>query len=36
VETIRGLDVTITTSADSDEEALALLRELGLPYRSEA
>jgi large subunit ribosomal protein L5 len=35
VETIRGLDVTITTSADSDEEALALLRELGLPFRTE-
>jgi large subunit ribosomal protein L5 len=35
VETIRGLDVTITTTADSDEEALALLRELGLPFRGE-
>jgi large subunit ribosomal protein L5 len=36
VETIRGLDVTITTTADSDDEALALLRELGLPFRDEA
>jgi large subunit ribosomal protein L5 len=36
VETIRGLDVTITTSAGSDEEALALLRELGLPFQPEA
>jgi large subunit ribosomal protein L5 len=36
VETIRGLDVTITTSAETDEEALALLRELGLPFRAEA
>jgi large subunit ribosomal protein L5 len=36
VETVRGLDVTITTTAQSDEEALALLRELGLPFRSEA
>jgi large subunit ribosomal protein L5 len=36
VETVRGLDVTITTSADSDEEAFALLRELGLPFRAEA
>jgi large subunit ribosomal protein L5 len=35
VETVRGLDVTITTSADTDEEAFALLRELGLPFRSE-
>jgi len=34
VDTVRGLDVTITTTADSDEEALALLRELGLPFRS--
>jgi large subunit ribosomal protein L5 len=36
VETIRGLDVTITTTADTDGEALALLRELGLPFRAEA
>ncbi len=35
VETIRGLDVTITTTAETDDEALALLRELGLPFRSE-
>jgi large subunit ribosomal protein L5 len=35
VDSVRGLDVTITTTADSDEEALALLRELGLPFRSE-
>jgi large subunit ribosomal protein L5 len=35
VDAIRGLDVTITTSARDDEEALALLRELGLPFRSD-
>jgi large subunit ribosomal protein L5 len=35
VDAIRGLDVTITTSARGDEEALALLRELGLPFRSD-
>jgi large subunit ribosomal protein L5 len=35
VDTIRGLDVTITTSAKTDEEALELLRELGLPFRTE-
>ena len=34
VDTVRGLDVTITTTAKTDEEALALLRELGLPFRS--
>jgi ribosomal protein L5 len=28
--------VTITTTAQSDEEALALLRELGLPFQPEA
>src|SRR5207247_4095952 len=32
VDKIRGLDVTITTTAASDEEALALLRGLGLPF----
>jgi large subunit ribosomal protein L5 len=35
VEDVRGLDITITTSADTDEEAFALLRELGLPFRAE-
>ncbi|MEX2103123.1 MAG: 50S ribosomal protein L5 [Gaiellaceae bacterium] len=35
IDEVRGLDVTITTTAKSDEEALALLRELGLPFRSE-
>jgi large subunit ribosomal protein L5 len=35
VETIRGLDVTITTTAKTDEEALALLRALGLPFRQD-
>jgi large subunit ribosomal protein L5 len=29
---IRGLDVAITTSAATDEHALALLRSLGLPF----
>jgi large subunit ribosomal protein L5 len=35
VDAIRGLDVAITTSAKTDEEALALLRELGLPLRND-
>jgi large subunit ribosomal protein L5 len=35
VDAIRGLDVTITTTATSDEHAFALLRELGLPFRSD-
>ena len=32
VDRVRGLDVTITTTAQTDEEALALLRGLGLPF----
>src|SRR5712691_55838 len=35
VSTIRGLDVTITTTAANDAEALALLRGLGLPFAEE-
>jgi large subunit ribosomal protein L5 len=35
VASIRGLDVTITTTAKSDDEALALLRGLGLPFATE-
>jgi large subunit ribosomal protein L5 len=34
VSTIRGLDVTITTTAQTDEAAFALLRGLGLPFAS--
>jgi len=32
VDQIRGLDVTITTSAQSDAEAFALLEALGMPF----
>ena len=32
IQQVRGLDVTITTSAQTDEHALALLRALGLPF----
>jgi len=35
VASIRGLDVTITTSAKTDDEARALLRGLGLPFATE-
>jgi len=34
VDSVRGLDIAITTTAKTDDEALALLRELGLPFRS--
>jgi large subunit ribosomal protein L5 len=32
IDQVRGLDVTITTTAKTDEAGLALLRELGLPF----
>jgi large subunit ribosomal protein L5 len=35
VQSIRGLDVAITTTAETDEQAFALLRALGLPFASE-
>jgi large subunit ribosomal protein L5 len=33
VDQVRGLDISITTTAATDEEALALLTELGMPFR---
>jgi large subunit ribosomal protein L5 len=33
IDTVRGLDVTITTSAGTDEEAYALLKAFGFPFR---
>lgn len=33
VEQIRGLNITITTTAKTDEEALELLRALGFPFK---
>jgi large subunit ribosomal protein L5 len=33
IQTVRGLDVAITTTAQNDEEGLALLRGLGMPFR---
>src|SRR5438874_3545315 len=35
IQQVRGLDVTITTSAENDEQALALLRALGLPFAAD-
>ena len=35
VNTIRGLDVAITTTAETDEQAEALLRGLGMPLATE-
>src|SRR2546429_314710 len=36
VEKIHGMDITLVTSAGRDDTALALLRELGMPFRGEA
>ncbi|MDB9517144.1 50S ribosomal protein L5 [Roseofilum reptotaenium CS-1145] len=33
IDQIRGMDVAITTTAQSDEEGRALLREMGMPFR---
>ena len=33
IDAIRGMDVSIVTSARSDEEGKALLKELGMPFR---
>ncbi len=35
IDQVRGLDVAITTSAETDEEAFALLLSLGLPFQED-
>jgi large subunit ribosomal protein L5 len=32
IDQVRGLDITITTTAASDDEAFALLEALGMPF----
>ena len=34
VNKITGMDITFVTSAESDDEALALLNEFGLPFKN--
>jgi large subunit ribosomal protein L5 len=34
IDALRGLDITITTSAKSDEEARALLEQFKFPFRT--
>jgi large subunit ribosomal protein L5 len=36
VDKVRGMDITMVTTARTDEEAKALLTHLGVPFRSEA
>jgi large subunit ribosomal protein L5 len=35
VDSVHGMDIVLVTSTDKDDEALALLREMGLPFRGE-
>ncbi|HTI62529.1 MAG TPA: 50S ribosomal protein L5 [Gemmatimonadaceae bacterium] len=35
IESIHGMDITFVTSTTKDDQAYALLRELGMPFRSE-
>jgi large subunit ribosomal protein L5 len=34
VTILRGLDISIVTTAQTDEEAFALLKEFGMPFKS--
>jgi large subunit ribosomal protein L5 len=36
VEQIHGMDITIVTSTTKDDQAISLLRELGMPFRGES
>ncbi|HEU4556975.1 MAG TPA: 50S ribosomal protein L5 [Longimicrobium sp.] len=36
VDQVHGMDITFVTSTSKDDEALALLRELGMPFRNES
>ena len=36
VERVHGMDITFVTTAKRDDEALALLREFGMPFRRQA
>jgi large subunit ribosomal protein L5 len=36
VDKVHGMDITFVTTTQKDDEALALLRELGMPFRGES
>ena len=36
VDQVHGMDITFVTTTNKDDEALALLRELGMPFRNES
>lgn len=35
VDSVHGMDINVVTTTDKDDEAYALLREMGLPFRGE-
>ena len=35
VEQVHGMDITFVTTANRDDQAFALLRELGMPFRGD-
>jgi large subunit ribosomal protein L5 len=35
VSRINGMDITIVTTSDTDQEAFALLKEFGLPFKNQ-
>ncbi|MGA3026545.1 MAG: 50S ribosomal protein L5 [Bryobacteraceae bacterium] len=35
VEKVKGMNISITTTAKSDQEGLALLRQMGMPFRQQ-
>jgi large subunit ribosomal protein L5 len=36
IDRVRGMDITVVTTAKTDEEGRALLKQLGFPFRSDA
>ncbi|MDN6350352.1 MAG: 50S ribosomal protein L5, partial [Yaniella sp.] len=35
IDRVRGMDITVVTSAKNDEEGRALLRALGFPFKAD-
>jgi 50S ribosomal protein L5 len=35
IDRVRGMDITVVTSASTDEEGRALLRHLGFPFKED-
>ena len=35
IDRVRGMDITVVTSANNDEEGRALLKKLGFPFKED-